>query len=195
MQISLKNCTIRALGLLLLFGLYLITVSGILNAKQFDPQNRSLASSLAKQKPRSSAEWKEIQIKDKVVIRIPQTMKMVEPLGDALWYREAYSNKNIGLAISYGDVLIPDAKLPDSLTLCDTAALQRDEPTLTVSAATIDGRQAKLQLRRGRGFVFAAVCFAKAPDNPIPLFVGAYCKNEQAVDIAQEIFKSIKFKG
>ena len=132
----INNCSIRVVGIVFLFCLFLTNGA---RTGQSMPPKFSPISSPAQFRPPSSENWRNIQIKDKVVMRLPQNMKPVETLGDAPWYREAYGNKDIGIMVSYGFTSIPDAKLPDSLTSCDTTALERNDPTFTTSVTTIDG--------------------------------------------------------
>ena len=37
-------------------------------------------------------------------MRLPQDMKPKEPMGDSFAYREAYSNRDLAVTISYGEV-------------------------------------------------------------------------------------------
>lgn len=187
----MNNCSIWVVGIVFLFGWLLTNGS---QTGQSMPLKFSPISGPGQFRPPSSENWRNIQIKDKVVMSLPQNMKPVEMLGDAPWYREAYGNKDIGITVSYGYTSIPDAKLPESLTSCDTTALEHNDPTFTTSAITIDGRTAKLTQNRDGGFIFTSICFAKSRDNLIPLWVAARCRNQRAVDLALEIFRSIKFR-
>lgn len=47
--------------------------------------------------------WKEVEVKSKLTLELPQDMLATELIGDSDSYREAYSNKDINITIVYGE--------------------------------------------------------------------------------------------
>jgi hypothetical protein len=143
-------------------------------------------------------EWKILDVKNKVTIRVPPDMQPSELIGDSFAYREAYRNRNIEITIAY------DARHPpvrpdqtgDLFDPCETQKSLREEPTYDESVVDIDGRKAKLRIDRYHKpkFILANVCFLNPPDPSEQLIVLAHCKDEHALETAQQIFNSIRFK-
>ncbi len=142
--------------------------------------------------------WKNLEIKNKVFLRLPQDMEPTELPGDSFRYREAYSNRHIHITI-VGDVLVPesDDKLRKRRVYsCDTPDYLLVRPTYHESVIEIDGRKAKLGIDRNQvpEGIIARLCFPTADDNAFELLVAANCKDDRALETAQQIFASIRFK-
>jgi hypothetical protein len=141
--------------------------------------------------------WKKLDIENRVTLRLPQDMKPSELIGDSFAYREAYRNRNIEITIAYGAVrpLPRPEQRVDLVDPCETSKSLREEPTYQESVVEIDGRKANLRIDRAYQpkFILANVCFLNPPDRSEQLIVLAYCKDEHALETAQQIFNSIKF--
>lgn len=130
--------------------------------------------------------WKELEVKDRVVLWLPQDMKPAKLIGDSLNYREAYNNRDIYLAVVYGEP-----------TPCDTPSFLLERPTYSESVVDINGRKAKLGIDdfyRPK-FISARLCFLGADDRAMQLGAVAYCKDDSALKAVRQIFTSIKFKA
>ena len=130
--------------------------------------------------------WKKLEIKNKVAMRLPQDMKPTKLIGDSFNYREAYNNQDTHLTIVYGEP-----------TPCDTPRFLLERPSYSESVIDIDGRKAKLSIDgfyRPK-FIIARLCFLDTDDHAMQLGAVAYCKDDRALETAQKIFTSIKFKA
>lgn len=130
--------------------------------------------------------WKKQEVKDRVVLWLPQDMKPAKLIGDSLNYREAYNNQDIYFAVVYGEP-----------APCDTPNFLLERPTYSESVVDIDGRKAKLGIdgfNRPK-FISANLCFLDADNYAMQLGAVAYCKDDSALKTARQIFTSIKFKA
>jgi len=142
------------------------------------------------------ANWRNLDIKNRIGLWLPQNMKNVEPMGDAYAYREAYSNKDINLTIVYGPVHFVKPDEADPFDKCETPRSLLENPVYHESEIVIDGKRARLGIDRKHqpDFINAIVCFPTISDKDVPFRVVAYCKDDGALQIAQQIFESITFK-
>ena len=146
--------------------------------------------------------WKQLKVKNKVTIRLPQDMETSELIGDSFAYREAYSNQDLNITIVYGEMFPPDifpqrrSRRGTSFDPCETVHLLLERPNYHESVIDIDGRKAKLGIDRSYQdrYIIAHLCFLKSEENATPLSIIAYCRDDRALETAQQIFTSIKFK-
>ena len=198
MQVRIKRPSDRLLVVLLTVG---IAVSVTL--LRVVPHFRTVAPTLAlkgsdtlKDEISLPNGWKKLEVKNQVIMRLPQDLKPIEPRGNSFAYREAYSNRDIKITIVYGEVIPPRPNQRDPFASCDTPRSLLEEPTYNESVIEINGRKAKLGIDRTHppDSIIAHVCFPVADDNAMPLRVVAYCKDDRALETAQQIFTSIRFK-
>jgi hypothetical protein len=199
MQPRIKKLSIRLLVLLVIFAIG-VTVMLLCAARSFRtvPTAGALKASdaLRGEQVAVPEEWKKFDIKNRVTIRLPQDMKPSELIGDSYAYREAYSNRDIEITIAYGAVRPPRLNQKgDQFDPCETRQSRLQEPTYHESVIELDGRKAKLRIDRYHQpkFILADVCFLNPPDRSEQLIVLAFCKNEHALETAQQIFNSIRF--
>jgi hypothetical protein len=139
---------------------------------------------LINEEPPLPTGWKNLVVKNRVTLNIPQDMKPAELIGDSPNYREAYNNREIYLAVMYGE-FIP----------CDTPHFLLESPRYHESVIEIDGKKARLGVDSfyRPEFVNARLCFLDADDSGMQLNIAASCKHEQALQNARRIFTSIRF--
>jgi hypothetical protein len=131
------------------------------------------------------AGWKKLVVKNRVTLSVPPDMKPAELIGDSPKYREAYNNQELYLTIVYGE-----------FAPCDTPRfLLERTTTYHESVIEVDGKQARLGVDSfyQPEFTNARLCFLNADDSGMQLNVAAVCKNDQALQTAQQIFTSIRF--
>lgn len=141
--------------------------------------------------------WKLLKLRDGVSLTVPQDMEAIEPFGDAIRYREAYRNKEFSLTIAQ-DLLTPnvgnglDTQL---LFSCEADHSAANNPASEESAIEIDKRNAHMRITRFSrgGPIFATLCFPRE-NLKTPLLVAAICKDENAWETAQLVFRSVTFK-
>ena len=129
--------------------------------------------------------WKEVEVKSKLTLELPQDMLATELIGDSDSYREAYSNKDINITIVYGEH-----------PSCETARHLRERPTYHESNVDIDGRKAKLGIDRYNQPepISARLCFLDPDAGGRKLSMLAFCKDDRALKTVERIFASIKFR-
>lgn len=130
--------------------------------------------------------WKELEVKERVVLWLPQDMKPAPLIGDSLNHREAYNNQDIYFAVVYGEP-----------TPCDTPSFLLERSSYSESVVDINGRKAKLGIDgfyRPK-FISARLCFLDADEHAMQLGAMAYCKDDSALKVVRRIFTSIKFKS
>jgi hypothetical protein len=130
--------------------------------------------------------WKKVEFKNQVVMLLPEDMKPIEPLGDSRSYREAYSNGGLSVTILHGE-----------FEECVTSHVLLDRPTYHESLIEIGGRKAALgvDLYPEPNFSGVKLCFLNKDENNMQLRAAAFCRDDRALEAAQQIFKSIRFKG
>jgi len=143
--------------------------------------------------------WKTLDIKNKVTLIMPPDMQRVELIGDSLRYREAYANRDIHLTIAYADPLDPQSeeKLRRfRMYSCDTPKFLLHRSTYEESVSDIGGRKVKLGIDHNLSLdsTFASACFPSTDDRAFELYLTANCRGDSAVEIAKQIFSSIRFK-
>jgi len=138
--------------------------------------------------------WMRLDIRGKVTMGVPQDMEPTEPEGDSIAYREAYRNQEIDIVIVYGEI-VPRRNEGDRPFDACISRSPIERPTRRESIIDIDGRRAKLSIDRTYQpeFTTARVCFPPN-DQGIQLIVVVDCKNDRALETAQQIFTSIRFK-
>jgi hypothetical protein len=165
-------------------------------SENLQDEETSLSDELKKDKEISLPEgWKMIEIKDKVTLGLPPDMKPAKLIGDSHAYGEAYSNREIYLTIGYGEFRPRRYEHDPPLDACDTRAIYLNDPAHRESDVEINGRKAKLAIthRFNPENMVASVCFPP-DDKGIQLIVAAFGKDNRALQIAQQIFTSVKFK-
>lgn len=197
MQIIMKKVSIRLLVALLTFVIGVtITLLWVV------PHLRTVNTPAAPKIPETVRDegiplpdgWKELEIKNAVTLRQPQDMKPAELVGDSFAYREAYSNQEIYIVVSYGEVLPRRHEHDRPFDACDTSASLLEEPTHHESAVEINGRKAKLRIDRRLNpeYFIANVCYPP-DDKGTQLIVIASGKDNRAWKTAQQIFSSVRF--
>lgn len=140
--------------------------------------------------------WRELEIKNSVTLQVPQDMQPAGLPGDALAYREAYKNQEIYVAIVYGEIFPRRNEHDRPNNACDTPPSLANDPAYQESFIDIEGRRAKFiideHLRPTP--IVTSVCFPP-DDSSVQLNVAAYCKDDHAVQIARQMFASIRFRG
>ena len=138
--------------------------------------------------------WKKLEIKNKVSMHVPEAMKPSRLIGDSFAYREAYNNQEIYITIVYGVIMPRRNERDRPFDACDTPASLLEEPTYHESVIDIDGRKANLSIDRHvqPKYNIAHVCF-HPDDEGVQLIVVANCRDERALETAQQIFTSIRF--
>ena len=123
-------------------------------------------------------------------------MQSGELIGDSFAHREAYRNRDVNVTIAYGATR-PVGPNQDGqrTTSCVTPQYLLEESTYHESVVEIDGKKAKLGINRHNQpeFILASLCFLNLADDSQPLVLLAQCKDDGALEVAQQIFKSIRF--
>lgn len=200
MQSTVTKPSIRLLVLPVISAIG-ITVMLLWTARPFETVSTAgtlkASHALRNQQVAVPADWKQLDIKNRITIRLPPDMKPSELIGDSFAYREAYKNRDIGITIAYGAVRPsrPNQK-GDLFEPCETRPPRLEESTYHESVIEIDGRRAKLRIDRHHQpeFILADVCFLNPPDRSEQVIVMAFCKNDNALQTAQQVFNSIRFK-
>lgn len=128
--------------------------------------------------------WKSLDVKGKLTLRLPQDMWPSALMGDSLNHREAYSNRDLNVTVIYGEYApCAPRHVPD-------------RPSYRESIIDVGGRKAKLGIDRNYqpDHIIANVCFLKADAASMRLNVVAFCRDDRALETAQQIFSSIRFK-
>jgi hypothetical protein len=115
--------------------------------------------------------------------------------GDSIVYREAYRNRDISIVIGYGEIVTSRNEGDRPLNPCETTRSLLGQPTYRESIVDVDGRRAKLWVDRSNQpeFTTAGICFPP-DDQSVLLTVRAEYENDRALEIAHQIFTSIRFK-
>jgi hypothetical protein len=124
-------------------------------------------------------------------------MKPSELIGDSFAYREAYRNHNIDITISYGSAHPPRPnQRSEQIDPCVTTPNLLQESAYHESVLDIAGKKAKLSINRHYQpeFIMAKLCFLNPEDKSHQLILWAQCKDDAALNTAQQIFNSIIFK-
>ena len=129
--------------------------------------------------------WKTLEIEGRVTLRMPPDMKPSELIGDLESHREAYANRDINITIIYGE--------PVS---CNTPSHLLERPTYHESVINIDGRQMKIGIDHyyQPKPINVYTCFLNTDDSGMQFRALILCKDERALETAQMLLKSIKFK-
>lgn len=129
--------------------------------------------------------WRTLVVEGKVTLQVPPDMRPSELIGDSLSHREAYSNRDINITIIYGE--------PDP---CDTPRHLLERPTYHESIVDIGGRNALIGIDRyyQPKAIITSVCLLNTDDSVMQLRALVFCKDDRALETAQTIFKSIRFK-
>ncbi len=128
---------------------------------------------------------RKLVVKDEITLQVPPGMEPRKPSGDSPSYREAYSNGDIYITIVYSE--------SDS---CATSPYFLAQSTYHESLTDIGGRKVKLGIApyfQPKNSM-ASVCFLTTNDSAMQLRVSVFCKDERALETAQLILKSIRFK-
>src|SRR5258708_590645 len=201
MKLNTKNISIRLLVGLLTFTTG-ITVTLLLVVPRFrtvrTPRPLKASEPLKDEEGPLPEGRKKLEIKNQVSLRLPQDMKPAEPIGDSVFYREAYSNGDIHITIVY-DLLVPELEKKIHrwrAYSCDTPHFFVGRPTYHESVIDIDGRKAKLGIDHDLPpeSITALVCFPSADDRAAELRLAAICNDERALETIEQIFRSIRFK-
>lgn len=139
--------------------------------------------------------WKELNIKGRVTMGLPQDMKPAELLGDSFAYREAYGNRELYLIVVYGEISPNRDKRGLPFDACETPSSLLNQPTYQESVIDIDGRKGRLGIDRHlqSEYVIANLCLH--PDEKgVQLILSVNCKDDRALQTARQIFTSIRFK-
>lgn len=130
------------------------------------------------------AGWKNLEVKNSFTLSVPQDMKPAELIVDSPYYREAYNNRELYVAIVYGEY-----------APCNTPRFLLERPTYQESVIDIAGKKARLgtdSLYQPEA-INARLCFLNADQEGMQLNVAAFCKDEHALETAKQIFTSIRF--
>jgi hypothetical protein len=129
--------------------------------------------------------WRKLELKNRVSILLPEDMKPIEPPGDSRSYREAYSNRDLNIIMVYGEP-----------TPCDTPRYLLEGRPYRESVIDIDGRKAKIDTDYyyQPKFIVSGLCFVDADSSGMQLRVETECTDNHALETAQQIFTSIRFK-
>ena len=131
-------------------------------------------------------------------LMIPDDMESIEPFGDDVRYREAFRNADFSITIAT-DLLSPELlkeSQKQSLLSCETPRSVAENPFYHESSIQIDGRKAKLGVTKAASArqLNADLCFPSSGDSSYPLRIFAICKDERALEMALQVFRSITFK-
>lgn len=200
MQIRIRTLSIRLLVALVTFttGVAVAMLWVVPRLQKLKTPSALVSETLKPAEISLPDNWTRLEVKDKVVLSLPQDMKPVGLIGDSFLYRRAYSNRDIHLTVAYDDL---DQRSEGNLRerrvySCDTPRYFLGRPGYHESIIDIGGRKAKLGIDRNQApdSSTAQVCFPSADDRLIELLVAANCKDDRALETAQQIFRSIRFK-
>lgn len=198
MRIKIKKISVRLLVALLTFttGVAITMLWVVSHMRTVSPPAPAKVAETLKEEHVSSPDgWKDLNIKDKVTLRVPQDMKPAELLGDSYAHREAYVNKDLHLTIVYGEVLPPRHEHDPIFDACELSASLQNDSAYHESIIDIHGHKAKLgiDLRLQPKYTAAHVCFPHdAEGNQLIVLAGG--SDQRAMQLADQIFASIRFK-
>jgi hypothetical protein len=162
------------------------------------PQTLPVSPAVKSEQLAVPADWRMLDVKNKVTIRMPPDMQPSELIGDSFAHREAYGNREVEITISYGETVPqPLNQRKDSFDRCETPQHLLKESTYHQSVIEIDGQKAQLGINRyyQPEFILAYLCFLNPSERSEQLILSARCNDDHALETAQKIFASIRFKG
>jgi hypothetical protein len=161
--------------------LWIATRSPTVNA----PQVLKVTDTRSDEEQSSLEGWKEVEVKSKLTVQLPEDMQTAELIGDSYSHREAYSNREINITIVYGEH-----------PSCETASHLLERSTYKESIIEVDGKKAKLGIDRyyQPEPIQVHLCFLNSDHEGSRLSILAFCRDDSALKTVQRVFASIKFK-
>ena len=125
-----------------------------------------------------------MEVGDKFVFYMPSDMKKTETPGDYFGPNAAFSNGHLILNYQYATEDL----------YSDHESLSK-ETSYRVSALDVAGKRGKLQTWGDdrSGWSFVTLCFSDIGDGKTRLHLGAASKAQLEIDVARQIFSSVRF--
>lgn len=126
-----------------------------------------------------------MEVADKFVFYMPSDMKATEQIGDYSGPQASYANRKLMWNYTYA-----------SVDLCRSIEWLLKDPTHRESELDIGGKRAKIDTwtNAKTGHYYITACLSDIDGQGTHLHLGAVSTEQQALDIARQIFASIQFR-